>query len=165
MPRGYALSPCLIFQGVAPFYDRAKIMAITEDKIDRETAELEFENFAECMDIDIDSASMDEEDRTQFDKLKNRIIKAIQRGYLVFNEKGEAVYTPQHEKSKYKNAITFHERTGASVMATDGKKKNHDVAKMYAVMGDMTGLHQSTFAGLVGPDIKTCEAIFALLMD
>ena len=30
----------------------------------------------------------------------------------VFNDDDEAVYTPQHKRSKHKDAITFHERTG-----------------------------------------------------
>jgi hypothetical protein len=84
---------------------------------------------------------------------------------LVFNEDGEAIYTPQHKRSKYKEPITFHERTGASLMAMDGKKKNHDVAKTYAVMADMCDVHPNTFAGLVGTDVKVCEALFAFLMD
>ena len=49
--------------------------------------------------------------------------------------------------------------------ASNGKKKGHDVAKTYAVLADMTGLHPNTFAGLVGIDVKICEALFALLMD
>mgnify|MGYP007079515513 CR=1 FL=1 len=86
-------------------------------------------------------------------------------GDLVFNDDGEAVYTPSHKRSKYQEAITFHERTGGSLMAMDGKKKNHDVAKTFAVMAEMTKLHSGVFANLVGKDIKVCEAIFALLMD
>ncbi len=50
-------------------------------------------------------------------------------------------------------------------MAMDGKKKNYDVTKTYAVMADMCKVHPNTFAGLVGIDAKICEALFALLMD
>ncbi|MCH9712765.1 MAG: hypothetical protein K0U20_09095 [Proteobacteria bacterium] len=136
-----------------------------ENKVDIKSAEVEFERFVEAMDLDVDTADMDTEDLTAFKKTKNRLIRAIQKGSLVFNEDGEAVYTPVNAKSKHTEAITFHERTGASLMAMDSKKKGHDVAKTYAVLGNMTGLHQSTFAGLVGIDVKICEAIFALLMD
>ena len=138
----------------------------TEDyKVDAETANVEFERFADCMDIDVDTSDMDDEDLNAFNKVKKRLLKAIQKGSLIFNDDGEAVYTPAHSKSKYKEAITFHERTGASLMAMDGKKKGHDVKKMYAVLADMCGLHQGAFAGLVGEDVKICEALFALLMD
>ena len=73
--------------------------------------------------------------------------------------------TIQHKKSKYKEALTFHERSGASIMAMDNKKKGQDAAKTYAVMGDMCCVHPGVFSGLVGEDIKICEALFTLLMD
>lgn len=130
-----------------------------------EQAELEFDRFIEAMDLDVDTSEMDAEDLTGFNKQKKRILKAIQKGALVFNGDGEAVYTPQNEKSKYKEPITFHERTGASIMAMDGKKKGHDAAKMYAVLAEMCDVHPKIFAGLVGTDVKICEALFALLMD
>lgn len=130
-----------------------------------EVANAEFDRWADEMDIDTDEASFDDEDRTAFRKQKGRIVRAIERGALVVNENGEAVYTPAHPRSKYKEPITFHERTGASLMAMDGKKKGHDIAKTYAVMADMCKVHPSVFAGLVGTDGKTCEALFALLMD
>lgn len=135
------------------------------DKVAKEVAEQEFERFVECMDLDVDTSGMDAEDLTAFNKQKGRIIRAVQAGSLVFNEDGEAVYTPQHKRTTHKEPITFHERTGASLMAMDGKKKNHDVAKTYAVMADMCKVHPSAFAGMVGTDVKVCEALFALLMD
>ena len=136
-----------------------------ENVVDRESAEAEFDRFAECMDLDINTTRMDPEDATAFNKTKDRLIKAVQQGSLVFNEDGEAVYTPSHPKSKHDKPITFHERTGASLMAMDSKKKGHDVAKTYAVLANMCEVHPSTFANLVGIDVKICEAIFALLMD
>ena len=136
-----------------------------ENKINTEMAEQEFDRFVEEMDIDINVDKLDVEDKTAFDKHKDRIIRAIEQGHLVINDNGEAVYTPHRPKSKYKEAITFHERTGASLMAMDGHKKGRDMAKTYAVMGDMCGLPQKTFAGLSGTDVKICEALFALLMD
>jgi len=135
------------------------------DVIDKETAEQEFDRFVEEMDLDLDTADMDAEDLTAFNKQKSKIVRAIQKGSLIVNDKGEAVYTPSHKRSKHTDAITFHERTGASLMAMDGKKKNHDVSKTYAVMAQMCRVHQSVFAGLVGTDVKVCEALFALLMD
>lgn len=136
-----------------------------ENKIAKEVAEQEFERFVESMDLDVDTSGMDAEDLTAFTKQKGRIVKQIERGALVVNDNGEAVYTPQNPRSKHQEPITFHERTGASLMAMDGKKKGHDVAKTYAVLGDMCKVHPNIFAGLVGTDVKTCEALFAFLMD
>lgn len=136
-----------------------------KDTIALEVAMKDFDTFTEKMDLDFDTTGMDAEDLTAFNKQKNRILRSIQRGDLVINDNGEAVFTPANIKSKHKEAITFHERTGASLMAMDGKKKNHDVSKTYAIMGDMCGIHQGVFSSLVGGDIKVCEALFALLMD
>lgn len=136
-----------------------------EPTVAKEVAEAEFDRFVDAMDLDLDTADMDAEDLTAFNKQKRRILNAMQAGSLLINDKGEAVYAPQNPKSKYKEAITFHERTGASLMATDGKKKNQDAAKTYAMIADITGLHPGVYAGLVGIDIKVCEALFALLME
>lgn len=136
-----------------------------ENKIAPEMAEQEFERFIDAMDILIDTADLDAEDLTSYKKQKGRIVAAVCSGALVFNEEGEAVYTPCHKHSKYTDPITFHERTGASLMATDRKKKGHDVAKTYAMLADMCKVHPNVFAGLMGKDIKVCEALFALLTD
>ena len=136
-----------------------------EFKVAADVAEAEFDRFAEGMDLDLDTTGMDAEDLTALTKQKKRILKAIQIGSLVINDSDEAVYTPHRERSKHKDPITFHERTGASLMAMDGKKKGHDVAKTYAVLADMCKLPAAVFAGLSGEDVKVCEALFALLMD
>lgn len=135
------------------------------ETITQEVAEQEFDRWAEEMDLDLDTSAMDAEDLTAFDKHKRRLLRAMRRGALVITGDGEAEYTPQNPRSKHLDAITFHERTGASLMAMDGKKKNHDAAKTYAVMADMCKVHPSTFAGLVGEDVKVCEALFSFLMD
>ena len=137
---------------------------MTDKKVALEQAEQEFDQWAEAMDLDLDTADMDAEDLTGFNKQKRRILQAVERGALIFNEKHEAVYTPG-PKSKQSDPITFHERTGASIMAMDGKKKGYDAAKMYAMMGEMCKVHPKVFAGLVGLDIKVCESLFQLLMD
>ena len=136
-----------------------------EYKVSADVADQEFERFAEEMDLDIDTAEMDASDLAAFRKQKSRIIRAIQRGDLVINDNGEAVYTPSNPNTRSADPVTFHERTGASLMAMDGKKAGHDVAKTYAVMANMCGVHASVFANMAGSDIKVCEAIFAFLMD
>lgn len=133
------------------------------NKIDNETALSEFDRFTKSMDLDVDESFMEDDDITSFRKQKRRIIAAICKGSLVINDDGEPVYTPQN--TSLDNPIIFHERTGASIIAMDGKKKNHSVAQMYAVMGSMTKLHPSVFAKLKGLDIKICEALFTFLMD
>lgn len=135
------------------------------NKIDAKTAELEFDRWADAMDLDLDPAGMDDKDAAAFNKQKRRIVSAIADGALVIGSDGLATYTPQNDKTPYKDPITFNERTGASLMAMDGKGKNQDVAKTYAMMADMCGVNAKVFAGMVGVDAKVCEALYVFLMD
>lgn len=136
-----------------------------KDKISREFAEQEFDRFAESMDLDFNPVHMDAEDLTAFNKQKERFIRAIINGSLSINENGEAIYMPRNRNSKHDKELTFHERTGATVIAMDSMKKGQDIRKTYAAMAEMCRTHPNTFSGLVGIDIKVCETIFALLMD
>lgn len=133
-------------------------------KITIEVAEQEFDRFAEAMDLDLDPTSMDVSDLTQFHRQKKILLKELVLGSLIVNEEGEFVYTPKHKRSKYKEPITFYERDGAAMMAMDGKKTGHDVARMYAILSAMCKVPSKTFSSLVGVDIRVSEAIFALLM-
>lgn len=141
------------------------VSATPLDKISIEFAEMEFDRFASAMDLDLDIKAMDEEDLMSFKRQKSKIIRAVMQGGLVFNDNAEAVYTPSNPRTIHQDPITFHERSGASLIAMDGKKKNHDVAKTYAVLGDMCKVPPKVFAGMVGKDVKLCEALFSLLMD
>lgn len=136
-----------------------------EFKVVLEVAEVEFDRWADEMDLMIDVEDMDAEDLTAFKRQKTRIIQAIQRGALVITDDGEAEYTPQNKHSKRQEPIVFHERTGVALMAMDGKKKGHDMAKTYAILANMCKVHPSVFTGLAGADGKVCEALYALLMD
>lgn len=132
---------------------------MSNDKVAAEVASQEFERWIDAMDLEVEGLTG--ENLESFNLQRSRVERAIRRGSLVINDEGEAVYTPQKTEM---DPITFRERTGASLMAADRTKRDHNVAKMYAILGDMTKLHPSTFAKLKGVDIKICEAMFALLM-
>ena len=136
-----------------------------EEKVGLEVAQAEFERFCDEMALDFNVDTMREEDRLAFSKNRDRLVRAIQYGHLVIGDDGEPTYTPWRNKSTYKDPITFHERTGATLLATDLKKKGNDAAKTYAMLGDLTKLPASTFTKLAGEDIKVCEALMQLLMD
>lgn len=133
-----------------------------EQKVAREVAEAEFERFVEAMDLELDDARMDTEDRKSFSELRDRVVRCIEQGHLVVDEKGQPVYTPR--AGNHTQPITFHEPTGASFMAMDSKKKGQDIAKMYAVMADMTHLDAKVFASMANRDLKVCQAIVSLFL-
>lgn len=136
-----------------------------EEKVGLEVAEAEFERFCEEMGLEFNVDKMDAEDKTAFTKNRDRIVRAIRYGHLVVNDDGEPTYTPWRAKSTYQTPITFGERTGATLLVTDQKKKGRDAAKTYAILGDLTGLPDTTFSKLAGEDIKVCESLMQLLMD
>lgn len=127
-----------------------------------EVAEAEFERFLEVMDLDFDAKGMDDEDRKGFLDSKQKFIRAIRRGSLVVNDRGEPVFTPVKDQSQ--RPITFHEPDGACMMARDQKKASHDVAKMYATLAAMTHEDAKRFARMPSRDLKVCEAILLLFL-
>jgi hypothetical protein len=133
-----------------------------ENRVAREVAEAELKRFAEAMDLDIDKSSMDEEDRDSFIQQADRIISAIQRGSLVINDNGEPVYTTQRDKDS--ETFTFHEPTGASLMVMDTKKKNEDISRMFATMGELTRTSPKHFAKMKMSDLKVCLAVTTLFL-
>jgi len=133
------------------------------EKIDIETAEADFKRFTDTMDLDVDTDFMDEDDLKGFEGQKRHIIRAIQSGSLVINDEGEPVFTPQRTDGDV-NPLTFHEHTGASLMAMDRKRKTEDVGKLYSIMGDMTKTSSGLFSKMKGADLKVCTAIVTLYL-
>lgn len=132
------------------------------DKVAKEVAEAEFDRFVKSMDLDVDPSDMSEEDKEAFQQQKDRLVGAIQSGALTINDDGEPVFTPQRTKDA--DTLTFHEPTGASLMAMDRKKKSEDIGKLYAAMADMTRSHSSTFSKMRMADLKVCMAITTLFL-
>jgi len=130
-----------------------------EQKVDRETAEREFEKFVEAMDLDVDKDGMDDEDRKAFDNAKRKFIRAVMRGRLSLNENGEPVVQPTDGEP-----ITFHEPRGDTFMATDQKKQGHDVAKNIAMMAAMTGEPPKRFANMPNRDLDICTTVQLLFL-
>lgn len=134
-------------------------------KIDRETALTWFSQWADDNGLDFDTSLMDDEDKTNFEKQKERVIKGVMQGAVTFNDDGEIVLEPQNKKSGYQEKLTFGEVTGAALVSMDRKKRGQDMGKTYVTMGEMCGVPAGTFSRLVGVDIKRAQAIFVLLMD
>jgi hypothetical protein len=132
---------------------------MVEEKVAKEVAEADFERFLEAMDLDPDRGRMDADDVKSFEDVKAKFVRAVQRGQLVVDEKGQPVVTTSDGKT-----LTFYEPTGASFTAMDSRKKGQDVAKMIAMMGDMCRVGPAVFAGLKNRDFKICQAIVQLFL-
>lgn len=133
-----------------------------EPKVCREQAELEFEQWAENMDLELDDPTMSDESKDDLQKHRGLIIRAIMGGHLTFSpETGLAVFTPKNAPDH--KPITFHQHSGQGITETDKKKEGHNAAKQFAMMGVMCKCPPCTFSNLIGFDIKVCTALFLLL--
>ena len=134
-------------------------MAKREFKLDEATAMQEFNRFMDCMDLDRNTDSMDDEDLKGFKMLRGRLIHALRLGTLIVNDEGEPVYTLADGQD-----LTFHEPRGDAFLAMDRKAKNHDIAKMNAVTGVITQQHPGLFSKLPNREYRVCTAITSLFL-
>lgn len=133
-----------------------------EIKVDAESAENEFLGWVDAMDLLLDEADMDSEDLAAFKKTKRRIVRSIMRGNLTFDEStGNAIYQPKNRETPF----NIGQSTGASLMASDEGKKNHDMAKSFKVLAAMAKCHPRELSRLEGEDSKVMLALYMLLMD
>ncbi len=134
------------------------------DRMDEESAEREFARFAEAMDLDFNEKGMDDEDRKGFYESKRIVLRELQRGSLVIDDDGQPVYTARHPKEQGKPKITFYEWTGGTLMEADKKKKDHDVTKMIAMIGEMSRQSIQRYSKMPARDFKVVQAIALLFL-
>lgn len=132
------------------------------EKLDLETAEAEFNRFADIMDLDVDPDTMTDEDKDSLSEHRRRLVKTLQNGALVINDLGEPVFTPR--RSDNKEPVNFYEPTGESLMSMDRKKKNADISKTFAILGSMTKTNPKRFSSMKYGDLKVCSSILGLFM-
>lgn len=135
---------------------------MVDDVIDRATAEAEFNRFVDLMDLDMTDAGTDPEEKADKEGARDKIVTSIMRGALVINDDGEPVFTPVRSGDVV--PITFHEPTGASLMAMDRVKKNADIKKTYSVLAEITKQNPQLFSALKMGDLKVCLAVLTLFL-
>ena len=129
-------------------------------QVDRETAERDFDRYAEMNDIDLDLEGLDENDKIDTQNQIQIIIKAIMRGQCRINEDGSATYTTKNGKE-----LTFSDPGAPAWTAMDKKKEHRLFSKMCAGLAVMTKTSEATFTGMKSSlDIKFCQAIYTLFL-
>jgi hypothetical protein len=130
-------------------------------KIDLETAENEFDNWAESWEIDTDIENFDDEEKTDFKTQKNKIIKAFRYGRLRFNEEDETLI---YNCIDIEKEVIIKRPKGRSLMQMDKYKDRESVHKTYAVLGAMTGKLPKFFSEMDGIDLKPFMAVVTLFL-
>lgn len=132
--------------------------------IDRQVAENDFNRWAEAWDIDTDREYMDAEDREDFDNMRTRMIRAIQRGRLVISETADEVTQSLHRPLGETAEVTYRIPSGSAWLTMDQHKEKQGMHKMFSYLGSMTGLPYKTFSNMDGRDLKLAQQVAALFM-
>lgn len=132
-----------------------------ESRVDKQTAENEFERWCEAMRIDMDTDGLDANDARDKALDKRTFVKAMMDGRLVVDEEGRAVFTPEGEGAK---PITFYKAKGSALVAMDKAKKTEDIGKVYKAMGEIAQVAPVTFSKMDYADVKICMAIVTLFL-
>lgn len=129
-----------------------------EKKIDRETAEQEFNRFCEVWDIDKDVDTFDEEEKQDFDGLKSKIIRAISSGNFILQEDESIEYKLKNPLDSI-DKITVRIPKGRAYLRMDKTKEKESIKKLMAFLSDMTGQPIGVLSSLDGRDIKVLISI------
>lgn len=129
-------------------------------RVDRESAELEFERFLDVMRLRRRwKKQRDAEAQANIDEAREVFIEAMQVGSLVVSENGEPTFSPESNPEK---TITFRMPTGKTIMAVDGERETQKVHQFYAMLADATGETKQTFVKLPHYDMDVVQAIALL---
>jgi len=132
-------------------------------KINTEMAEQEFDRFAERWDIETNTARMNEESAEGFQALKDRIVRAIEKGRATIGDKGNLTYALYESIGDVKH-LDFSVPKGSAYMEMDNYKDKQSMRKLFAFMGGMTKQDSKIFAKMDGVDVKFCQGVATLFM-
>jgi len=133
-------------------------------KIDKITAVEDFDRFCEDWEIDNETSNMNEEEKTDFEGQKAKIVNAIRRGRMSFvDDTFKYVVSNKSEKNAGDEVIINRPR-GSGLMEMDRYKEREGVHKTYAVLAAMTKKESKFFANLDGIDVKPFLAVVTLFL-
>ncbi len=133
-------------------------------KISKDVAEVEFMRFIDGMGIDIEIDDLNEVEKEALKGMRDKVVRAIERGSLTVDADGVPTFTPQRKGTQDHTPIVFYEPDGAVLMQMDRKKSGQDVGKLFVVMAALTKTHASNFNNMKNADLQVCMAITTLFL-
>ena len=134
---------------------------MAEFTIDKETAEQEFQTWADAWEIDTEVENMNEEEREDYEGQKVKILRAMRFGRMCYEQEADRlVYTGAYMD----DPLPIVRPKGAGLMEMDRYKDREGVHKTYAVLGTMTKKNAAFFAKLDGIDLKPILAVLTLFL-
>jgi len=114
--------------------------AASESKIDKETAEKEFDMFCKNNSIENNTADMNEDEKYSFEEIKKRFVKACMAGRVEVDGRSIKYTISNFSPEGFKGEIvTIKRPTGQSFSAMDDFKDNQGQKKTMAFVSAMTG--------------------------
>lgn len=138
-------------------------------RVDRETAQAEFDRFIELNNIVLeDEEDEEDEDRKKTkesrQKMINSVVTAIQKDKVAVNDDGTVTISVITDRGESKQ-LTFKKITGSVLAATDNKKEGQTMGRAFAMMAAATGTPASTFHRMYAPDINLCSSVFSFFLS
>lgn len=132
-----------------------------------ELAEKEIMQWAENNDIDMIGATFDDNDKLALKMTKERLVKAMTRGALTVNDKGNFVYTVSDKSPDgwAGSVVEMSPPNGRAYMSIDNYKTSQLNHKIIAITSAITGKDIGWFSNLHNTDYKMFTGITQLFMS
>lgn len=131
---------------------------MSEEKINRQVAEEEFERFKSFMRLRLDREGMDENERRDVNEDVQILIEEIMAGRLSIDDDGHPIVHPGEGFPD----LVFSKPTGRSVAVIDKKKEAHKVAQQFALIAELCGTAPSIIQRMDWDTIDICARIVGL---
>lgn len=139
----------------------------TKAKISKETANRDFESWADALGIEYDTDGMNAEEKADFERIKAPIIKAIVDGRCVVdgNSLEYTIKTCAVAEGLAGRNVKIGAPSGAIYSGMDGYKETQNVHRLNGAMSAMTGLDVGIFPKLDLRDYSFFKAVVQLFLS
>ena len=139
----------------------------TKAKISKETANRDFESWADALGIEYDMDAMNTEEKSDFERLKSPIIKAIVDGRCVVdgNSLEYTIKTCAESEGLIGRTVKIGVPSGKIYSGMDGYKETQNVHRLNGAMSGMTGLDVGIFPKLDLRDYSFFKAVVQLFLS
>ena len=139
----------------------------TKAKISKETANRDFESWADALGIEYDTDGMNAEEKADFERIKAPIIKAIVDGRCVVdgNSLEYTIKTCAAAEGLAGRNVKIGAPSGAIYSGMDGYKETQNVHRLNGAMSAMTGLDVGIFPKLDLRDYSFFKAVVQLFLS
>lgn len=129
-------------------------------RIAKDVAESEFLRMCDAFRIDHDTSELSETELAEWNDLRGSLLRDLRAGTLIVGVDGKPTYTPPGATT----GVTFHQPTGATIMALETYAGGKNIRNLTAAMADMTRTDQGEFGKMSAPDFQACARVAKLFL-